>query len=73
MTPWTAACQAPLSMGFSRQEYWSGVPLPSLLRGFLKLRASSLPFFGLLSGSGDGQESTSVGICQDIPLAQPPT
>ena len=27
--PWTAAYQAPLSMGFSRQEYWSGVPLPS--------------------------------------------
>ena len=30
-TPWTAAYQAPLSMGVSRQEYWSGVPLPSLL------------------------------------------
>ena len=30
-TPWTMAYQAPLSMGFSRQEYWSGVPLPSLL------------------------------------------
>ena len=75
VTPWTAACQAPLSMGFSSQEYLSGVPLPSLLRGFLKLGASSLRFFGLLSGSGDGegQESTSVGICQDIPLAQPPT
>ena len=29
-TPWTAACQDPTSMGFSRQEYWSGVPLPSL-------------------------------------------
>ena len=29
-TPWTAAYQAPLSMGFSRQEYRSGVPLPSL-------------------------------------------
>ena len=29
-TPWTAAHQAPPSMGFSRQEYWSGVPLPSL-------------------------------------------
>ena len=29
-TPWTAAFHAPLSMGFSRQEYWSGVPLPSL-------------------------------------------
>ena len=28
-TPWTAACQAPLSMGFSRQEYWSGLPFPS--------------------------------------------
>ena len=30
-TPWTAAYQAPLSMGFSRQEYWSGVPLLSPL------------------------------------------
>ena len=29
-TPWTAAYQAPPSIGFSRQEYWSGVPLPSL-------------------------------------------
>ena len=29
MTPWTAVYQAPPSMGFSRQEYWSGVPLPS--------------------------------------------
>ena len=28
-TPWTGAYQAPPSMGFSRQEYWSGVPLPS--------------------------------------------
>ena len=31
MTPWTTAYQAPPSMGFSRQEYWSGVPLPSLV------------------------------------------
>ena len=30
-TAWTAAYQAPPSMGFSRQEYWSGVPLPSPL------------------------------------------
>ena len=29
-TPWTAAYQAPPSLGFSRQEYWSGVPFPSL-------------------------------------------
>ena len=28
--PWTVAYQAPLSMGFSRQEYWSGLPFPSL-------------------------------------------
>jgi len=39
-TPWTAAYQAPPSMGFSRQEYWSGVPLPSpvisLLSGILR-------------------------------------
>ena len=27
-TPWTIARQAPLSMGFSRQEYWSGLPFP---------------------------------------------
>ena len=29
VTPWTAASQAPLSMDFSRQEYWSGLPFPS--------------------------------------------
>ena len=29
-TPWTVACQAPQSMEFSRQEYWSGLPFPSL-------------------------------------------
>ena len=29
-TPWAAAYQAPPSMGFSTQKYWSGVPLPSL-------------------------------------------
>ena len=29
-TPWTVAYQAPPSMGFSRKEYWSGVPSPSL-------------------------------------------
>ena len=29
LTPWTVACQAPLSLGFSRQEYWSGWPCPA--------------------------------------------
>ena len=44
-TPWTAAYQAPLSMGFSRQEYWSGLPLPSPINdlGLLKkLKRASL-------------------------------
>ena len=30
VTPWTVAYQAPPSVGFSRQEYWSGLPFPSL-------------------------------------------
>ena len=30
VTPWTVACQAPLSAEFSRQEYWSGLPFPTL-------------------------------------------
>ena len=34
-TPWTAAYQAPPSMGFSRQKYWSGVPLPSPLLPYI--------------------------------------
>ena len=37
VTPWTVACQAPLSMGFSRQDYWNGLPL-----GRSKLLALSL-------------------------------
>ena len=41
-TPWTIACQAPLSMGFSRQGYWSGLPFPSL---------GDLPDPGIESGS----------------------
>ena len=39
-TPWTAAYQAPPSMGFSRQEYWSGVPLPSPLITFAAAAAA---------------------------------
>ena len=37
VTPWTVAYQAALSMGFSRQEYWSGLPLPSPLKGMGQL------------------------------------
>ena len=50
-TPWTVAYQAPLSMGFSRQEYWRGLPLPSpgdlpnpgIELGSPALKADSLP------------------------------
>ena len=50
-TPWTAARQAPLSMGFSRQEYWSGLPFsspgdlpyPGIEPGSPVLQADSLP------------------------------
>ena len=46
VTPWTVACQAPLSMGFSKQEYWSGLPCPSpgdLPNPGIKLRSSASP------------------------------
>ena len=51
-TPWTATYQAPPSMGFSRQEYWSGVPLPSptgvgsfsLLQGIFPTQGSNPDF-----------------------------
>ena len=51
VTPWTVAHQVPLSMEFSRQEYWSGLPFPSpgnLLKPGIKpgspaLQADSLP------------------------------
>ena len=57
VTPWTVARQAPLSMGFSRHEDWSGLPLPPpgglLTRGWnprlLRWWASSLPVSPLVS------------------------
>ena len=56
VTPWTAAHQAPLSMGFPRQEYWSGLPFPppgDLLNPGIELcllhwQADSLPLSHLL-------------------------
>ena len=52
VTPWTVVHQAPLSMGFSRQEYWSGLPFPSpgdlpdpgIESRFPALQTDSLPF-----------------------------
>ena len=45
MTPWAAACQAPLSMGLSQQKYWNGLPFSSLrdlLDPGIKPRSSAL-------------------------------
>ena len=57
-TSWTVACQATLSMGFSRQEYWSGLPFPSL--GNLPdpgiEHASSALAGGLSFFSGEGEK-----------------
>ena len=49
-TPWTAAYQAPPSMGFSRQEYWSGVPLPSLdsYMAYIKYSINDYYFYSLI-------------------------
>ena len=46
VTPWTSAHQAPLSMGFSRQAYWSGVPLPSPKDNAKRSQTYILPFLG---------------------------
>ena len=58
-TMWTAVCQAPLSMGFPRQEHWSGLPFP--YPGIFPNQGSNLSLLCLLQG----QEGSS-------PLAPPP-
>ena len=52
VTPWTVACQAPLSMGFPRQAYWSGLPYPSpgdLPDPGIELRSPALQVDSLLT------------------------
>ena len=49
VTPWTAAHQASLSMGFSRQEHWSGLPFPSQNAWNWKVKVKSLSRFWLLA------------------------
>ena len=52
MTPWTTAYQAPPSMGFSRREYWSGVPLSSLTY-----------FLGLLQRLNKAMQAKGLELC----------
>ena len=55
MTPWTVPCQAPLPMGFSRQEYRSGLPFPSL---------GDLHNLGIKSGSPELQSDSFIFFLQ---------
>ena len=57
-TPWTAAYQVPASMGFSRQEYWSGLPLPSLISPVEELKNSVLQRFSSIRFRDNVQSQT---------------
>ena len=78
VTPWTAACQAPLFMEFSRQEYYSGLPclLPGTLPnlgvepGYPALQADSLPLCHL--GSHISLEHLLINLCTQCDLSQFP-
>ena len=76
VTPWTAAFQAPPSMGFSRQEYWSGVPLPSphervqIAKGLKNLWVS-LPGISVVGVTVLGQED-GISAPGGWPLLVPP-
>ena len=63
-TPWTAACQPPLTMGFPRQEYWSGLPFPP--PGHLP-NLGTEPAFPALAGGfftteQSGKSKTLIGV-----------
>ena len=63
-TPWTVAPQAPLSMGFSRQEYWSGLPCPppgDLPNPGIEPRSPTLQADSLLSEPPGKSKNTGVG------------
>ena len=63
-TPWTVVYQAPPYMGFSRQEYWSGVPLPSLQNPQRKVETSTVEPPALREGRSE------VAIVQPNPQIQ---
>ena len=71
-TPWTIACHTPLSMEFSRQEYWSGLPFPSpgdLLNPGIEHRSPALQADSLLTelqGKPPNPEVDSLSLLQGI-------
>ena len=76
VTPWTVDCQAPLSMEFSRQEYWSGLPCPlpgDLPNPGIKPRSLALQANSLMSEPPGKPKNTGVGslsLLQGIFLTQ---
>ena len=83
VTPWAVACQAPPSMGFSRQEYWSGLPFPSpgdlpdpgIEPGSPMLQADSLtsepPGKSLADMVVSGEAVSQEGACVAQPFRAP--
>ena len=74
VTPWTITCQAPLSMGFPRQEFWSGLPFPSpgdlphpgIESHLLQWHLDSLPLSyqeSLSQGKSDPIQANHVNLC----------
>ena len=61
MIPWTVACQAPLSMGFPRQKYWSGLQFPP---------PGDLPDPGSKRGAPAKQETQAQSLDQEDPLEE---
>ena len=63
-TPWTAAYEAPPFMGFSRQEYWSGVPSPSLVHipEDIKITLKGCPVVAKGSGGTLGKDSNLINV-----------
>ena len=70
MTPWTVAHQPPLSMGFSREEYWNGLPFPSpedLPKPGIKPGSPALQAASLLSGPVVKNPPVNAGDMGSIP------
>ena len=63
-TPWTAAHEAPLSMGFHRQEYWSGLPSPSpnTLLGTVKYKKMSKSSMKIIILRSPGDKAMDIGL-----------
>ena len=73
VVPWTSACQATLSMGFSRQEYWSGLPLPSPRNlPNPEIKSTSLKSNGLVgvffTTSNNSDQFSSVQLLSHVPF-----